>query len=266
MEVSRPKEFLHSTYIRSTEEDEERSWITGMTLVNPCKLILADSRNFSVKLVDVNSYCIVDQLQLSNYPLDVTAVTVLECAVTVPVQRTIQFINVDEDTLSLTRELEVDGDCRGISCYGENLVVAYSCPSKVQIMDLNGKILNTVIGPMDGLIFSEPYYVIANKNCIFVSDQGRRAVIALDWFGEVIHSYKCEGCPHGLTMLENGFMFVSGLNIYTCNRGNVVDTALNDLNFPCAVCWCNANRKLFVSYHKGDEHYDDYVQVFEKQT
>jgi hypothetical protein len=237
-----------------------------MASLNSNQLILADSKNISLKLVDLSKNSVIDQLKLDNYPLDVTALDDGECAVTVPVEQTIHFISVTEETLTFSDEkLQVEGDCRGLYFYGKRLLVTYGCPSKLQIMELNGTVLKTVmINSMQYLIFSEPYYVTATNNHIIVSDLGQSEITRLNWNGEVLESFTTDGSPHGVAVIENGFLFVAGSHIKQCNNQNEIDNVAPDLEFPYAIVYSETNRVLIVSFHKGYSKNDNYLQVLER--
>ena len=261
-------DYFHKAYIHvKTKKDDQRCWITGMAVLNCHQLILADSKNFSVKLVDVTTNRVVDELQMVHYPLDVAVVDEQKCVVTVPVDRAIRFINVSMKTLSSSYEmLQVDGDCRGVCFYANRLVITYSCPAKVQILELDGTVLKTImLDSLQSLIFSEPYSISANNNYIIVSDQGKNGIIILNWIGDVLCSVGSDGSPHGVTVIENVFLFVSGHAIYKHDHSQKEIVVVgNEFQFPYAIAYSETKRLLFVSFHKGDRKNDNYLQVLER--
>ena len=267
MEASKSKEFVHIEYIQaSTDVDDDRCWITGLAVLNYNQLILADSKNFSIKLVDLSSNQVVDQIKTDHYPLDVAVADKTKCAATFPVDRAIRFINVTTETITLSdEELHVDGDCRCLCFYGNRILITFSCPAKFQILEKDGTILRTVMLDSEGyLIFNEPYYVTANNKHIMVSDHGEREITRLNWDGHVLDRFKSDGCPHGVTATDNSFLFVCGENIYQCNNRNEIGVVVRDLKFPYTIVYSETNNFLFVSSHKGYDKNDNYVQVLEK--
>ncbi|XP_053393566.1 tripartite motif-containing protein 45-like [Mercenaria mercenaria] len=70
------KQFSHQRAVSvSTPQDKKVSWITGMTLLTSDILIAADFPNNSIKMIDINSYSIIDQLKLDRSPWNVTTVS-----------------------------------------------------------------------------------------------------------------------------------------------------------------------------------------------
>ncbi|XP_060582233.1 uncharacterized protein LOC132738673 [Ruditapes philippinarum] len=127
-----------------TSKDELRCRITGMTLLTPDLLIITDNYNNAVKMVDISSQSVSDQLQLDSGPCNITTVTSTELAVTLPKIQTIQFISISSNKLIKEQTLKVGGKCGGISCYQGKLVVSFINPAKLQILDMNGTILTTI--------------------------------------------------------------------------------------------------------------------------
>ncbi|XP_060568906.1 E3 ubiquitin-protein ligase TRIM71-like [Ruditapes philippinarum] len=127
-----------------TSKDKLRFWITGMTLLTPDLLIITDYFNNAVKMVDTSSQSVSDQLQLDAGPWDITTVTSTELAVTLPYKQTIQFISISSNKLIMKHNMKVGGDCYGISCYQNKLIVSFLYPIKLQIFDINGPILTTI--------------------------------------------------------------------------------------------------------------------------
>ncbi|XP_060578593.1 uncharacterized protein LOC132735634 [Ruditapes philippinarum] len=227
-------------------------YITGMTLLTPDLLIITDYRNKAVKMVDTSSKSVYDQLQLDAEPWDITRVTSTELVVSLPDIQTIQFITISSNKLIKKHTVKVDGDCRGISCYQDKLVVAYWNPAKLQILDMNGTILTTIDG-----IFSYPSGVISNRSSIYVSDM--KAVTRLNWQGDVIGSYSGVRYPSGMSLSDDGTVFVcdTGRTVIEeisgdCSTGKVVLLDQRQRIKSNAVCWCEKTKKLYYTCHAQD--------------
>ncbi|XP_045216819.2 uncharacterized protein LOC123566614 [Mercenaria mercenaria] len=244
-----------------TSKDKVRCGISGMTLLTPDLLIITDSYNNAVKMVDTCSQSVTDQL-LETGPWDVTSVTSTELAVTLHDKQNIQFISVSSNKLKKKQTLKVDGECFGISyCQGE-LVVSFVKPAKLQILDINGTVLTTVRG---GNIFSMPVNVTTNTDSIYVSDWKMKKITRLNWQGEVISSYGGLTWPIGITLSDDGTIFVCDKKSNDieeiagdCSTGKVM---LKNLNAPYAVCWCAETRQLFFSCNALPDK-NNFLQVF----
>jgi hypothetical protein len=226
-----------------------------MTLLTPDILIITDDNNKAVKMVDTASQSVSDQLQLDDVPLDITTVTTTDLAVTLPLKKTIQFLSISSNKLIKKHTMKVNGHCRGISCYQDKLVVTYYPPGQFQILEMTGTILTTID---DKNIFKEPYYLTCNRRSIYVSDRVLKSVTRLNWQGEVIGSYSCTGEPRGISLSDDGTVFVCGWNRNVieeisedCPTGKVV---LQDVMFPYAVCWSEETKKLYFSCFTSDRN------------
>ncbi|XP_045204081.2 E3 ubiquitin-protein ligase TRIM71-like [Mercenaria mercenaria] len=246
-----------------TSRDESGCSITGMALLTPDLLVITDWNNKAIKLVDTSSQSVADQLQLDTSPFDVTSVTSTDFVVTLPDQKTIQFISVSFKKLKKKDVLKTDGNCYGISCYQEKFVVSFVAPAKFQVFDMNGDILTIV--NIDNTL-SYPLHVTTNSHSIYVSDCNMKAVTRFDWQGEGMGSYCDMDEPHGISLSGDGSVFVCD---YTrnaivkitggdCSNGKVVS---KDLKGPYAVCWCAVGAKLYYSCDTADQKYDNFLQV-----
>ncbi|XP_045215487.2 uncharacterized protein LOC123565763 [Mercenaria mercenaria] len=200
-----------------TAEDEEMCWITGMVLLNPSRLIITDNRNYAIKLVNIDRKIIISQLQLDTQLWDITSINKDQVAVTLPDQQLIKFVSMSSDKLIEEHKLKVDGDCYGLYCYQEKLIVSFQNCAKLEILDLKGSTLVSVAKFYDENIFNSPDYVKANSSSIYVSDSGEEEVIELNWNGEVVGRYQSFGYPQGLDFLENGSICVSDSKEERCN-------------------------------------------------
>ncbi|XP_060564060.1 uncharacterized protein LOC132723373 [Ruditapes philippinarum] len=245
-----------------TSKDKKKCWITGMTLMTPDLLIISDYSNNAVKMVDTSSQSVYDQLQLDNQPWNITRLTSLELAVTLPDIQTIQFISISSNQLKKRHTVKVDGKCHGISCYQGKLVVSFVYPAKLQILDMNGTILTTID---EKNIFKYPWYITCNRSSIYVSDWNMKTVTMLNWQGDMVGSYSGMGYPLGVSLSDDGTVFVcdEGRNVIEeisgdCSTGKVV---LQNLKTPQAVCWCGKTKKLYYSCDAWGEKYGNYLHI-----
>ncbi|XP_045184916.2 uncharacterized protein LOC123542930 [Mercenaria mercenaria] len=240
-----------------------------MILLTSDILIAADHDNNSIKMIEINSFSIIDQLKLDMKPWDVTTVSNDKLAVTQPYRNEIQFVSFTSNRLKRKNTIKVEGECYGIYCYKGQLIVLFKSPVKLQIIDLKGKVLKSVTKNTNREdIFSDPNYVTANSSSIYVSDSGKYAVIQLNWQGEVTGTYSVLGAPTGLAMLADGSFFLSDFQDGICNIQNISsdctrgEVVLKDLKKPFAICWCETNKTLYISSCALDASAANFVQVY----
>ncbi|XP_060568493.1 E3 ubiquitin-protein ligase TRIM71-like [Ruditapes philippinarum] len=237
-----------------TSSDTEDCWITGITVSLQNQLFVADYKNKSIKMMDINSEEI-KQLQLESNPWDITIVTNDTLAVTLLYTNTIQFLSFSSNSLSLKNKLKVDG-CFGISHHQGKLALTFSLPPKLQIMDLKGNMKIKVEKDSNGdNIFNSLWYVTTNSHSIYVSDYFKHEVIWFNWQGEMIGRNVDNECPRGISLLDNGSFFVSdylGKCIYRVSSDcKDWTTILKKVEFPQAICWCAETSTLYLSTYTG---------------
>jgi hypothetical protein len=259
------RELYYHGYICVEEaNDKTMCWITGMTLLTPNILVITDKLNMAVKLVDTCSNSVTDRLQLDCDPFDITSVTGTKLAVTLPGRDTIQFIAISSNKLKQQHMIKVDGNCWGISCYQDKLVVSFCDPAKLQILDMDGIVLKTF---QDKNNFGNPLYVEAVSSSIYVSDNELKRLTRIDWYGQVIGSYGDMNEARGMSLSDDGTVFVCGRgrNVIEkisggCCQGKVV---VKDLKGPQAVCWCCATSKLYYSCGDGNDMDNNALHVYQ---
>jgi hypothetical protein len=127
---------------------------------------------------------------------------------------------------------------------------------------MNGTILTTIDGRN---IFKFPWFIIRNRNYIYVSDRDMMTVTKLNLQGDVIGSYSGMSAPVGMSLSDDGTVFVCDKerNVIEeisrdCSTGKVV---LQDLKRPRALCWCGKTKKLFYSFQAWEEKYDNFLHI-----
>ncbi|XP_060601542.1 uncharacterized protein LOC132754832 [Ruditapes philippinarum] len=229
-----------------TSKDKYMSFITGMTLLTPDLLIIADYQNYAVKMVDTSSQSVCEQLQLNDQPRDITPVTSTTLAVTLSYKCTVQFIAISSNKLTKRHTMKVDGKCYGISCHQDKLVVSFYNPAKLQILDMNGTILTTIDGKN---IFKSPWYITCNRSSIYVSDWNINTVTRLNWQGDVVGSYSGMSESKGMSLSDDGTVYVCdyGRNVIQeisgdCSTGKVVLKDPEKFS-PICKCWFEGKTK-----------------------
>jgi len=160
--------------VKSTQDRRECE-ITGMEFLHPNTLLLADSTNDCIKRVDVDTGDITGYLSLPASPWDITTLGRNQAAVTLPNIQSIHVIST-QSNMSLLRTIKVDDDCRGICSTTDNkLVVTFTHPGKVQVLDEHSTMLCEMEGSADSKVqLYSPLHVLVvsenDNNLIYVSD------------------------------------------------------------------------------------------------
>jgi sugar lactone lactonase YvrE len=128
------------------------------------------------------------------------------------------------------------------------MVVSFLDPPKVQILLIDGTVLQTI---QDDNIFVNPIYITTSDKNIYVSDSGMKTITKLNWQCEVTGKYVCKEKPFGLTMSEDGTVFVCNYDNNAieeisgdCTKGQVI---IKDVKRPQTVVWSAETCTLFTS-------------------
>jgi primosomal protein N'' len=247
-----------------TLREKQMCSITGMTLVSPEFLAIADNRNMTVKMVDVCNQRLTALLNLYTEPWDVTTISINEVAVTLPGKQTIQFLSVSSNKLIKKHAIQTDGECYGISCNQGKIVVLFNDPAKLQIIDIDNNTVLTTVGA--GITFINPLYVIADEISIYVTDGEMRKLLRLNWQGDAISSYGDMKNPSKIAFSDSGTVFVCDLQrnvieevLEDCSRGKVV---LRNVKSPRAICWCPETNRMYMSCGTDDGTYDNVIHIY----
>lgn len=93
----------------SQSSDSQVSCITGMAVIPPEHLLVADSIDKSVKLIDINSQVIVTRVEFSSAPFDIAFVPD-KVATTFPTENKLKILSA-EKSLSEVQDIFVDSKC-----------------------------------------------------------------------------------------------------------------------------------------------------------
>jgi hypothetical protein len=214
-------------------------------------------------MVDITKKSVIDEIHLDETPTDITSVSKHELVVTLSCA--LLFLSASSKTLNKGHTLNLHGHCTvSVSCYQDKMVVSFSSPAKVQILDMSGIVLGTV---QDETIFKESGYVATCESCIYVSDISINTVTKLDWQGNVMCKYVSKGEARGITMSN-------GENFFVCDwRNNMIKEVSGDCSEekvvvktnrePYAVCWCNETSMMYISSCSlPNNNKDNFLQVF----
>ncbi|XP_045208207.2 uncharacterized protein LOC123560030 [Mercenaria mercenaria] len=244
--------------------------ITGMAMIGTHKLVVTDTDNKSIKSVDTKLKRITSHLNFSSGPWDLTMVHRGQLAVTIPSEKIIQFV-LTTGGLTRDRHLKVSGECHGITYRRECLIVSFRSPGKVQIMNLQGRVLKIINQDLHKTrLFDWPDYIAVSKDdsSIYVSDWQRNTVTRLSWKGEVTGVYKDTIGTNmaGIAIAKDGSVFVCKRTSHSivklspdCSVSNTILKEKHGLKYPWSLCFCDEESKLYVDNNRNSNT----IAVFE---
>ena len=195
-------------------DDRKECWITGMAITNDGRRLLVDIDNRKVKLFS-RDMKLLSSLSLSDLPSDIAVISDKE-AVVITANESLVLLGISGSKMSINDTTRVPYDVKGISKYGEKLVVTSKSPRppSVKLIDKTGRVNWSVSTDDQGQsLFNLPWFVTCDmeRNTVTVSDCGNDTLTVLNGdTGDVIKRRRVEDkWPRGITTGPSG-------NIYVC--------------------------------------------------
>ncbi|XP_052816147.1 E3 ubiquitin-protein ligase TRIM71-like isoform X3 [Mya arenaria] len=238
--------------------DKETCWIISSALISPGLLLLADLKNYCVKLVDLSNRTVTSRLQLPGQPLDVCVLADDQAAVTIFKKSMIQLLSTKGGQLSRGKEIKVSPECRGITSYNNRLYVLYASNPRIEVMTLDGHILSTFQTDDGRQLFKEPYYPTVSASTpptLYVSDVGTNTVLQLSLDGKVMREYRDKQLirPESVVEVGPGQIIVCGRDshnvlLLTERDGKMTEILgqKDGLTQPFSVTFCPHTRAIVV--------------------
>ncbi|XP_052779464.1 E3 ubiquitin-protein ligase TRIM33-like [Mya arenaria] len=257
----------------NTSGDRRECCLTNMTLLTGDRLILVDHTNSSLKLVDTKNNKLVSQVKLPSKPWDLCHLPGDMAAVTLPWMKKIQFVSI-QGNVTLQDVVKVDGECRGIDFCDDNLIVSFTNPPNVVLMNMKGKVKKSVDKDSSGKpLFSCPFYLTVTRESqthpvIFVSNRFTTTITKLSISLEVLQSYQDPTLeyPRDLAAIGDNQLLVCGEgsnNILLLETLTGKITQLLGIDGPYSVAYCSLRKMLFVTCYAYDRPDSvNFVKVF----
>ena len=215
-----------SSYNVKLSDDRRDCHIIGMAITNDGRRLLVDSMNSKVKLFSPDMK-LLSSLSLSDGPLSIDVLSDQEAVVTTDYNKSLVLLDISARHMSINTSTRVSYDVRGISKYGEKLVVTYSnyfkapisklfanTPSSVKLIDKTGTVYWSVSTDNQGQsLFADPRHVTSDveRSTVTVTDMGNNTLTVLNSDTGVVikrRNVKVKS-PTGVTTEPSG-------NIYVC--------------------------------------------------
>jgi len=251
--------FSQQPTLTLTSSGEKGIVIQDIPVVSPSRLLVSDYYNNTLRLVCSVNGGVMSKVNVPGRPWGICLMGDGKAAVALYNMKKIQFINVDGDTLSLDRTIDVKGNPRSISAYDSSrLVVVYDSPGRIEMMTIDGRVVDEVDNQKAGKdIFSNPYFIATtNSGDIFVSDYSTQMIIQMDRSFRITQTFSSPmlTSPYGIVSVSTDQLLVAdqeGNSIVDLNPTSGTVTPLlgqaDGIQKPQALSWCQASKKLYVS-------------------
>ena len=262
------------SYNVKLSDDKEKCWITGMAITNDSRRLLVDRCNSKVKLFSRDMQ-LLSSLSVSR-PRGIAVISDKE-AVVITDNKSLVLLGISGSKMSINDTTSVPYDVRGISKYGEKLIVT-SCSlfdNSVKLIDKTGRVYWSMSSDDQGQsLFEYPQYVTSDieRNTVTVTDSGNKTLTVLNGdTGDVIKRRSVKDKrPYGVTTGPSG-------NIYVCySDTREVAELTGDLaeertllsrqdglsDEPLAIAYDKTSGQLITSYDCLSD-IDNYVDVWE---
>ena len=222
------------------EHDSAPSVVAGLDQLSEKYLILADSGNSSVKLLNLDEKSVEAHFQLSTAPTDIAVVSQEKVAVTLPDIMSVQFVivsrfensscqsdsssccsestdrdksEINKPVLHMGETIKVKGKCNKLVYNCKRLIVSFLSPPKIEMISMEGNVLNRFDMDITGKsLFQSPASIAVNQDfhSIYVADSGANKVMCLSVDGKIAYEYKSVSSRDitGLALGESGIVYL----------------------------------------------------------
>jgi hypothetical protein len=232
-------EFIKEDEINLTRGVHE---LTDMAVTSDNKLLLCDYSDKKVYIYkDYKTY--EDKISLTSQPYCITVVPCTDKAVvTLPRERSIQFINTTNNTKD--NMIDIGEWCYGVTAVKDKIYIGGV--DKVIILNIDGSLVRKIAttGINYNLLYNE------RNDQLLLRQNGELCCINLD--GHVIYRYDISGW-RGLAVDQQGHVYISGLDSHDIHRlspdGTFRDIVLSKhdgVDEPRSITFNNDFTKLFI--------------------
>jgi hypothetical protein len=233
-------EFIKEDEINLTRGVHE---LTDMAVTSDNKLLLCDYSDKKVYIYkDYKTY--EDKISLTSSPYCITVVPCTDKAVvTLPGERSIQFINTTNNTKD--NMIDIGEWCYGVTAVKDKIYIGGV--DKVIILNIDGSLVRKI-----ATTDRNNYNLLYNErnDQLLLRQPGRLCCINLD--GHVIYRYDISGW-RGLAVDQQGHVYISGLDSHDIHRlspdGTFRDIVLSKhdgVDEPRSITFNNDFTKLFI--------------------
>jgi DNA-binding beta-propeller fold protein YncE len=225
--------------------------LTNMAVTSDNKLLLCNCESSHKKVYIYKDYkTYKDKISFTSRPHSITVVPCTDKAVvTLPDERSIQFINTTKNTKN--NKINIGEECWGVTAVKDKIYIGVY--DKVLILNTDGFRVREIT--TDGGVNHNVLYNERNDQ-LLLRQEGRLCCINLD--GHVMYRYNITG-RRGLAVDQQGHVCISGLISNDIQRlspdGTLRDIVLSEhdgIDWPCGIAFNNDFTKLFIINRSGE--------------
>ena len=202
--------------VRQDDDDKEnKTMITGCSFLPSGDLVLCDSANSKLKLLD-RTFKVKASLSLNDNPWSLSVIDDSNVIVTIPDTKQLQYVQLVPH-IKAGRVIKLDKKCWDVAVVGNEIYVScHNNPGEgeVRVLDLSGNLKRQLGVNKDGSYqFQGPTYLTVSTTGkkIFVSDWGTSIISCMTPDGNIIYQYKDDDLT-----LPRALFVDAGDNIFVC--------------------------------------------------
>ena len=253
--------------------DESPCDVTGTAIMPDGRLVLVDFNNKKLKVVDKDFKLLTD-FKMDHYVFDATVVDENQVAVTMPREKMIHIISLQDGSKS-SESISTRLECWGIDTFDDKFVTVTSNDCHmVLIMNRKGvELVSANLGTHDPNLKWPISVCVDTRDRIFIACQGegrsdevKGSLIMIDRAGEVKHMFIDDNLikPTSCTMDDEANVYVCGLdsaNVYqVVKSGDQLCPVISGLYKPIHINFENVSNSLFIT-----ERFCDIIGVYNLQ-
>ena len=249
-----------------TPDDCQTAWITGCVFMPDGQLVLCDSNNRKIKLLDT-SLDLQGSLDLPSGPWDISAVNDTTVIITLPEMQQLQYIEVVPG-LKAGCVLQLDQMCYGVevvdgdiyvTCHSEHM---HSGDGEVRVLGQDGNVRKRLgMNENRTFMFGRPDYVTVNarSNRIYVSDAEEYTVTCLMSDATVTCIYQYTDLElrwtGGMCVDDEDNIIICGVdsnNVHvvttTGKKHSILLTFRDGIKKPCSVAYRREDSTMIIGF------------------
>jgi len=245
--------------------------ILDIAVVSDTRLLVIINGNKNVILVNSQTGGTVAKIKLKGYPRSVCMFNNIMAVVTLKGE-SLQLININGDSLELSRSFCVNGDVWGVARSEDKIVVSYVSPPELQVLYMDGTVMHTFnTQAAGGNVFKCPWFITTSADgMVYVSDRNKSTITQLDSNLHVFRTYS-----DAILQKPYGIFSVSADQVLVCSYYNhrilllcpstgAITSILGQqdgIEWPWALTYSPSQKKLYVVPDENSGR----IQVFQQQ-
>ena len=243
--------------------------IRDIVMASPDSLLLSNGTKKSIQHVDSRTGSTLSEVSTPYGPWGICMVGGELAAVTYGGLNKLQLVHVRGGQLIPGTVLGVKERCWGVAGSGDNVVVSYISPPRLEVMNTDGRVLHQYQDPGAAHTFQFPQFLTTSRDgFIYVADQLLSTINKLDSSLKVLRTFSDPqlGGLKGITLVGDGQLLVCSyfnnsiehVNVNSGKMTTILGKA-DGIVSPRSLAYCPQQRKLFVC----TENNTDSIQVYQ---